>query len=90
METNEMTVNEAVVEEAVADVVTKKTGRKVAIAAGVGMGILIGGLGLAIKYVILPTVAKKKKQDSDVIDGDYEEVDDEEKTDTDVSEEETE
>ncbi len=78
MEPNEMMVNEEVVEtatEATEEIVTKSSGKGFKIAAGVGLAIVLGGL--AIKYVVIPTANKikaKKQQDSDVIDGEFEEV----------------
>ena len=78
MEPNEMMVNEEVVEtatEATEEIVKKSSGRGFRIAAGVGLAIVLGGL--AIKYVVIPTANKikaKKQQDSDVIDGEFEEV----------------
>ena len=53
----------------------KSSGKGFKIAAGVGLAIVLGGL--AIKYVVIPTANKikaKKQQDSDVIDGEFEEV----------------
>lgn len=78
MEPNEMMVNEEVVEtatEATEEIVKKSSGKGFGIAAGVGLAIVLGGL--AIKYVVIPTANKikaKKQQDSDVIDGEFEEV----------------
>ncbi|WP_279115305.1 MULTISPECIES: hypothetical protein [Bacteroidales] len=78
MEPNEMMVNEEVVEtatEATEEIVKKSSGKGFKIAAGVGLAIVLGGL--AIKYVVIPTANKikaKKQQDSDVIDGEFEEV----------------
>lgn len=78
MEPNEMMVNEEVVEtatEATEEIVKKSSGKGFKIAAGVGFAIVLGGL--AIKYVVIPTANKikaKKQQDSDVIDGEFEEV----------------
>ena len=78
MEPNEMMVNEEVVEtatEATEEIVKKRSGKGFKIAAGVGLAIVLGGL--AIKYVVIPTANKikaKKQQDSDVIDGEFEEV----------------
>lgn len=78
MEPNEMMVNEEVVEtatEATEKIVKKSSGKGFKIAAGVGLAIVLGGL--AIKYVVIPTANKikaKKQQDSDVIDGEFEEV----------------
>lgn len=78
MEANEMMVNEEVVEtatEATEEIVKKSSGKGFKIAAGVGLAIVLGGL--AIKYVVIPTANKikaKKQQDSDVIDGEFEEV----------------
>lgn len=78
MEPNEMMVNEEVVEtatEATEEIVKKSSGKGLKIAAGVGLAIVLGGL--AIKYVVIPTANKikaKKQQDSDVIDGEFEEV----------------
>lgn len=78
MEPNEMIVNEEVVEtatEATEEIVKKSSGKGFKIAAGVGLAIVLGGL--AIKYVVIPTANKikaKKQQDSDVIDGEFEEV----------------
>ena len=78
MEPNEMRVNEEVVEtatEATEEIVKKSSGKGFKIAAGVGLAIVLGGL--AIKYVVIPTANKikaKKQQDSDVIDGEFEEV----------------
>ena len=78
MEPNEMMVNEEVVEtatEATEEIVKKSSGKGFKIAAGVGLAIVLGGL--AIKYVVIPTADKikaKKQQDSDVIDGEFEEV----------------
>lgn len=78
MEPNEMMVNEEVVEtatEATEEIVKKNSGKGFKIAAGVGLAIVLGGL--AIKYVVIPTANKikaKKQQDSDVIDGEFEEV----------------
>lgn len=78
MEPNEMMVNEKVVEtatEATEEIVKKSSGKGFKIAAGVGLAIVLGGL--AIKYVVIPTANKikaKKQQDSDVIDGEFEEV----------------
>lgn len=78
MEPNEMMVNEEVVEtatEATEEIVRKSSGKGFKIAAGVGLAIVLGGL--AIKYVVIPTANKikaKKQQDSDVIDGEFEEV----------------
>lgn len=80
MEPNEMMVNEEVVEtatEATEEIVKKSSGKGFKIAAGVGLAIVLGGL--AIKYVVIPTANKikaKKQQDSDVIDGEFEEVTD--------------
>lgn len=77
MEPNEMMVNEEVVEtatEATEEIVKKSSGKGFKIAAGVGLAIVLGGL--AIKYVVIPTANKikaKKQQDSDVIDGEFEE-----------------
>lgn len=78
MEPNEMMVNEEVVEtatEATEEIVKKSSGKGFKIAAGVGLAMVLGGL--AIKYVVIPTANKikaKKQQDSDVIDGEFEEV----------------
>lgn len=78
MEPNEMMVNEEVVEtatEATEEIVKKSSGKGFKIAAGVGLAIVLGGL--AVKYVVIPTANKikaKKQQDSDVIDGEFEEV----------------
>lgn len=78
MEPNEMMVDEEVVEtatEATEEIVKKSSGKGFKIAAGVGLAIVLGGL--AIKYVVIPTANKikaKKQQDSDVIDGEFEEV----------------
>lgn len=78
MEPNKMMVNEEVVEtatEATEEIVKKSSGKGFKIAAGVGLAIVLGGL--AIKYVVIPTANKikaKKQQDSDVIDGEFEEV----------------
>ena len=78
MEPNEMMVNEEVVEtatEATEEIVKKSSGKGFKIAAGVGLAIVLGGL--AIKYVVIPTANKikaKKQHDSDVIDGEFEEV----------------
>lgn len=78
MEPNEMMVNEEVVEtatEVTEEIVKKSSGKGFKIAAGVGLAIVLGGL--AIKYVVIPTANKikaKKQQDSDVIDGEFEEV----------------
>lgn len=78
MEPNEMMVNEKVVEtatEATEEIVKKSSDKGFKIAAGVGLAIVLGGL--AIKYVVIPTANKikaKKQQDSDVIDGEFEEV----------------
>ena len=78
MEPNEMMVNEEVVEtatETTEEIVKKSSGKGFKIAAGVGLAIVLGGL--AIKYVVIPTANKikaKKQQDSDVIDGEFEEV----------------
>lgn len=78
MEPNEMMVNEEVVEtatEATEEIVKKSSGKGFKIAAGVGLAIVLGGL--AIKYVVIPTANKikaKKQQDSDVIDGEFKEV----------------
>ena len=78
MEPNEMMVNEKVVgtaTEATEEIVKKSSGKGFKIAAGVGLAIVLGGL--AIKYVVIPTANKikaKKQQDSDVIDGEFEEV----------------
>lgn len=78
MEPNEMMVNEEVVEtatEATEEIVKKSSGKGFKIAAGVGLAIVLGGL--AIKYVVIPTANKikaKKQQNSDVIDGEFEEV----------------
>lgn len=78
MEPNEMMVNEEVVEtatEATEEIVKKSSGKGFKIAAGVGLAIVLGGL--AIKYVVIPTANKikaKKQQDSDVIDGEFEEA----------------
>lgn len=78
MEPNEMMVNEEVVEtatEATEEIVKKSSGKGFKIAAGVGLAIVLGGL--AIKYVVIPTANKikaKKQQDSDMIDGEFEEV----------------
>ena len=78
MEPNEMMVNEEVVEtatEATEEIVKKSSGKGFKIVAGVGLAIVVGGL--AVKYVIIPTANKikaKKQQDSDVIDGEFEEV----------------
>lgn len=78
MEPNEMMVNEEVVEtatEATEEIVKKSSGKGFKIAAGVGLAIVLGGL--AIKYVVIPTANKikaKKQQYSDVIDGEFEEV----------------
>ena len=75
MEPNEMMVNEEVVEtatEATEEIVKKSSGKGFKIAAGVGLAIVLGGL--AIKYVVIPTANKikaKKQQDSDVIDGGF-------------------
>lgn len=78
MEPNEMMVNEEVVEtatEATEEIVKKSSGKGFKIAAGVGLAIVLGGL--AIKHVVIPTANKikaKKQQDSDMIDGEFEEV----------------
>ena len=78
MEPNEMMVNEEVVEtatEATEEIVKKSSGKGFKIAAGVGLAIVLGGL--AIKYVVIPTANKikaKKQQDSDVIDGEFDAV----------------
>lgn len=78
MEPNEMMVNEEVVEtatEATEEIVKKSSGKGFKIVSGVGLAIVLGGL--AIKYVVIPTTNKikaKKQQDSDVIDGEFEEV----------------
>lgn len=78
MEPNEMMVNEEVVEtatEATEEIVKKSSGKGFKIVSGVGLAIVLGGL--AIKYVVIPTANKikaKKQQDSDVIDGEFEEV----------------
>ena len=61
--------------EATEEIVKKSSGKGFKIAAGVGLAIVLGGL--AIKYVVIPTANKikaKKQQDSDVIDGEFEEV----------------
>lgn len=61
MEPNEMMVNEEVVEtatEATEEIVKKSSGKGFKIAAGVGLVIVVGGL--AVKYVIIPTVNKIK------------------------------
>ncbi len=61
MEPNEMMVNEEVVEtatEATEEIVKKSSGKGFKIAAGVGLVIVVGGL--AVKYVIIPTVTKIK------------------------------
>lgn len=78
MKPNEMMVNEEVVEtatEATEEIVKKSSGNGFKIAGGVGLAIVLGGL--AIKYVVIPTANKikaKKQQDFDVIDGEFEEV----------------
>lgn len=81
MEANEIMVNnEEVVDEVTEEIAKKSSGKGLKIAAGVGLTILIGGL--AVKYIVMPTVAKikAKKQDSNVVDGEFTEVDGEEET----------
>lgn len=82
METNEIMVNnEEAVEEVAEEIVKKSSGKGLKIAAGIGLTILIGGL--AVKYVVLPTVAKikAKKQGSYTVDEEYMENDGDDETD---------
>lgn len=75
-ETNEIMVNnEEAIEEVTEEIASKSSGKGLKIAAGVGLTILIGGL--AVKYVVLPTVAKikAKKQNSGVVDTEFTELD---------------
>lgn len=92
MEPNEMMVNEGVVEtatEVTEEIVKKSSGRGFKIAAGVGLVIVFGGL--AVKYVIIPTVNKiKAKKQQNLIAVYEEEVSDdstEQETDEEDSEE---
>lgn len=81
METNEIMTNENTI-ETTEEIVKKSSVNGIKVAAGIGVAILVGGL--AYKYVVRPAVAKiksKKEPDDyedDVVDVDYNEVDDEE------------
>lgn len=75
MENNEIMVNEEVIEATEEIAVTKShTGLK--IAAGVGLGLIVGAI--IYKKVIKPAIAKAKakKEESTVIEGEFEEVED--------------
>lgn len=75
MESNEIMVKEDVVAtatEATEEIVKKSSGRRLKIAAGVGLTIVLGGL--AVKYVIIPTVNKIKEKKQKKTFADYEEV----------------
>ena len=75
MENNEIMVNEDVIEVTEEIAVTKSnTGLK--IAAGVGLGLIVGAV--VYKKVIKPAIAKikAKKEESTVIEGEFEEVED--------------
>ena len=94
MEPNEIMANEEVVEAAetaVEEIVTKSSGSKFKTAAFGGLAVLIGGL--AIQYIVIPTVAKvrekKKNRDQNTIDGEFTVVEDETADDSDEEVEET-
>lgn len=74
METNEIMTNEEVTEavETVAEeIVTKGSGSKLKAAAIGGLAVLIGGL--AVQYIVIPTVAKikAKRQNANTIDSEF-------------------
>lgn len=74
METNEIMTNEEVTEavETVAEeIVTKGSGSKLKAAAIGGLAVLIGGL--AVQYIVIPTVAKikAKRQNANTIDSGF-------------------
>lgn len=78
MESNEMMVNEEVVEtvaEATEEIVKKGSGKGFKITVGVGLAIVIGGL--AVKHIVIPAANKikaKKQQKSALINAEAEEV----------------
>ena len=74
METNEIMTNDEVteaVETAAEEIVTKGSGSKLKAAAIGGLAVLIGGL--AVQYIVIPTVAKikAKRQNVNAIDSGF-------------------
>lgn len=85
MDTNEIMKNEEVTEavETVAEEITNKGSGKFKTAAIGGLTVLIGGL--AVQYIVIPTIAKIRAKNSDVIDAEAHIVDDETSDDFDES-----
>lgn len=81
MEGNEIMMNEEVTEavETAAEEITKKGSGKFRAAALGGLTVLIGGL--AVQYIVIPTIAKiraKKKSQDVIVNGEFTEVSDNE------------
>lgn len=74
MENNEIMVNDEVI-EATEEIVETKTGNGLLIAAGVGAALIVGTI--IYKKVIKPAIAKAKakKAESEMINGEFEEID---------------
>ena len=74
MDTNEIMVNEEVI-ETTEEIVTASSGKGFKVTAGVGLTVL-GGF-VAYKYVIKPVIAKiKAKKEQQMIDAEFDDFDD--------------